>query len=124
LIETGQRKKARYWGEFTVTKVAKLEAPILCHSKEIGEVEFMPTLVKINWESSPSLDRNEFWFPYWVKIKASLSANHSLTPTQTYEYTPSYTLSHTRTGARAHTLSVCMKERGSIFRPAGYVTVV
>lgn len=29
----------------------------------------MPTLVKIDWETSPSSDKNEFWFPYWVKIK-------------------------------------------------------
>jgi len=69
MIKEGQRKKARYWGNFTVKKVAKLESPILCHSKDVGEVEFMPTLVKIDWETSPSSDKNEFWFPYWVKIK-------------------------------------------------------
>ncbi|HEY4699249.1 MAG TPA: hypothetical protein VIH27_02610 [Nitrososphaerales archaeon] len=69
MIKTGQRKKAKYWGSFTVKKVANLESPILCYSKEIGEVEFMPTLVQIDWETSPSPDKNEFWFPYWVKIK-------------------------------------------------------
>jgi hypothetical protein len=69
MIKEGQRKKARYWGNFTVLKVAKLESPVLCHSKEAGEVEFMPTLVKIEWETSPSADKNEFWFPYWVKIR-------------------------------------------------------
>ncbi len=68
MIEEGQKKKARYWGDFEVQKVAKLKTPIICHSKEVGEVEFMPTLVKINWATSPSLDKNEFWFPYWVKI--------------------------------------------------------
>jgi hypothetical protein len=35
----------------------------------VGEVEFMPTLVKIDWATSPSADKNEFWFPYWVKIR-------------------------------------------------------
>ena len=65
----GQKKKARYWGEFTVQKVAKLDTPILCYSKEVGAVEFMPTLVKIDWTTSPSSDKNEFWFPYWVKIR-------------------------------------------------------
>src|SRR3972149_2668306 len=68
MIKTGQRKKAKYWGAFTVKKVANLESPIHCHSKEIGEVEFMPTLVQIDWETPPSPDKNEFWFPYWVKI--------------------------------------------------------
>lgn len=68
MIKEGQKKKAKYWGDFTVKKVAKLSAPIICISKEIGEVEFMPTIVKIDWASSPSLDKNEFWFPYWVKI--------------------------------------------------------
>lgn len=69
LIKEGQKKKARYWGNFTVKSVAKLKSPILCFSREVGQVEFMPTLVKINWETSPSSDKNEFWFPYWVKIK-------------------------------------------------------
>ena len=69
MIQEGQKKTARYWGDFTVKKVAKLKSPIKCHSKEVGEVEFMPTLVKIDWTVSPSLDKNEFWFPYWVKIR-------------------------------------------------------
>lgn len=69
MIKEGQRKKARYWGDFVVKKVAKLESPIYCYSKEVGEVEFMPTLVQIEWDTSPSSDKNEFWFPYWTKIK-------------------------------------------------------
>ena len=69
MIKEGQRKTARYWGDFKVKKVAKLESPILCHSKEVGRVEFMPTLVQIEWETPPSSDINEFWFPYWVKIR-------------------------------------------------------
>jgi hypothetical protein len=69
MIKEGQKKKARYWGNFTVKKVAKLESPVLCYSKEAGDVEFMPTIVQIEWETPPSTDPNEFWFPYWVKIR-------------------------------------------------------
>ena len=69
MIKEGQRKRARYWGDFTVKRVAKLESPILCHSEEAGDVEFMPTIVQIEWDVSPSSDKNEFWFPYWVKIR-------------------------------------------------------
>jgi hypothetical protein len=68
MIKEGQRKKAKFWGEFKVKKVAKLESPIPCFSKEKGNVGFMPTLVQIEWESPPSADNNEFWFPYWVTI--------------------------------------------------------
>jgi len=25
--------------------------------------------VQIDWESPPSSDKNEYWFPYWVKIR-------------------------------------------------------
>ena len=69
MIKVGQRKKARYWGSFTVKKVAKLKSPVLCYNKELGEVGFMPTIVQIEWDVSPSSDKNEFWFPYWVKIR-------------------------------------------------------
>ena len=34
-----------------------------------GIVEFMPTIVQIEWEVPPSSDKNEYWFPYWTKIK-------------------------------------------------------
>jgi len=68
MIKEGQRKKAKYWGNLTVSKVAKLEAPISCYSKEKGKVLFSPTIVKIAWETNPSNDKNEFWFPYWETI--------------------------------------------------------
>jgi hypothetical protein len=68
VIIAGQRGKARYWGNYRVKKVAKLKSPVLCHSKQAGEVEFMPTIVQLEWETPPSSDNNEFWFPYWVKI--------------------------------------------------------
>jgi len=69
VITEGQRKEARYWGKYTIKKVAKLRSPVLCYSKEAGEVEFMPAIVQIEWDVSPSSDKNEFWFPYWVKIR-------------------------------------------------------
>lgn len=68
VIIEGQRGKARYWGNYSVKKVARLKSPVLCHSKQAGEVEFMPTIVQLEWEIPPSSDKNEFWFPYWVKI--------------------------------------------------------
>jgi hypothetical protein len=68
MIKEGQKKKAKYWGNFKVKKVAKLESPIICYSNEIGQAEFMPTIAQIDWEISPSSDKNEFWFPYWIKI--------------------------------------------------------
>jgi len=43
--------------------------PVLCHSKQVGEVEFKPTIVQLGWEIPPSSDNSDFWFPYWVKIR-------------------------------------------------------
>jgi hypothetical protein len=54
MIKEGQQKRARYWGKFKVEKVVKLPQPVICHSEEIGEVEFMPTMVQIDWEKPPS----------------------------------------------------------------------
>jgi hypothetical protein len=69
MIKEGQRKKARYWGNYTVKKVVQLAEPVRCLSSEVGEALFNPTLVKIEWEQSPSDDKHEFWFPYWISIK-------------------------------------------------------
>lgn len=69
MIREGQEKTAKYWGKFRVKKVARLTEPVICYSHEIGEALFNPTLVKIEWESAPSNDRHEFWFPYWISMK-------------------------------------------------------
>jgi len=42
---------------------------VLCHSKQVGEVEFTLTIVQVGWEIPPSSDNSDFWFPYWVKIR-------------------------------------------------------
>jgi hypothetical protein len=68
MIKVGQIKKAKYWGEFREKKVAGLKQPVKCHSKEKGDIEFLPTIVQIEWEVSPSMDNNEYRFPYWQKI--------------------------------------------------------
>ncbi len=68
MIKEGQQKQARYWGKFTVSKVAQLRQPVECQSPEIGTALFAPTLVKIDWETPPSEDGHEFWFPYWMTI--------------------------------------------------------
>ena len=68
MIIAGQRKKAKYWGRFTVEKVARLKQPVKCQCQEVGTALFDPTIVKIQWEKPPSDDKNEFWFPYWITI--------------------------------------------------------
>lgn len=68
MIKVGQRKRVKYWGEFMVTKVAKLSSPVRCYSEDVGDVLFNPTLVKIAWDKVPSWDKHEFWLPYWVTI--------------------------------------------------------
>jgi len=69
MIKVGQNKKAKYWGEFKVKKVAELKRPVMWHCEEKGEVEFMPTIVQIEWKIPPSSDNNEYWFPYWQTIQ-------------------------------------------------------
>ena len=69
MIREGQQKKAKYWGNFKVEKIARLVKPVKCYSSEIGEALFEPTLVKIRWDKVPSDDKHEFWFPYWISIK-------------------------------------------------------
>jgi hypothetical protein len=55
VITEGQRGKARYWGNYRVRKVAKLKSPVLCHGKQAGEVEFMLTIIQLEWEIPPVL---------------------------------------------------------------------
>jgi hypothetical protein len=68
VIQVGQEKKAKYWGRFSVSKVARLKKPVECQCKEVGIALFEPTIVKIDWETPPSEDKHEFWFPYWITI--------------------------------------------------------
>jgi len=69
MLKEGDEKIAKYWGKFKVKKVARLANPVKCHSNDIGDALFNPTLVKIEWECSPSDDENEFWFPYWISVR-------------------------------------------------------
>lgn len=68
MIKEGQRKKVKYWGHYTVKQVACLKRPVECTSDVVGTALFEPTIVKIEWEKSPSDDKHEFWFPYWITI--------------------------------------------------------
>jgi len=68
MIQVGQKKKAKYWGSFSVSKVARLNKPVECQCEEIGVAFFDPTIVKIYWETPPSKDKHELWFPYWITI--------------------------------------------------------
>ena len=66
MIKVGKRSKAKYWGEFEVTGLVTLDAPVKCFSADKGEVEFNPTIVKLSWEREPSSDKHDIWFPYWI----------------------------------------------------------
>ncbi len=66
MIQEGHRSKATYWGMYTAKKVAGLNKPVECFSKEKGKALFNPVMVKLEWDNPPSDDKNEFWFPYWI----------------------------------------------------------
>lgn len=68
MITVGKTGKAKYWGNYTVTNVVQLQRPVKCFSHEVGEAEFEPVLVRLKWDTPPSDDTNEFWFPYWISI--------------------------------------------------------
>ena len=68
MIKVGKKTKAKYWGNFKVEKVVKLDKPVKCFSAEKGDVEFNPTLIKLSWEQNPSDDKHDLWFPYWITI--------------------------------------------------------
>lgn len=68
MIQVGKQSKAKYWGKYTVKKVAQLKKPVECNNDEQGVVFFKPTIVQLEWEKPPSGDNNKFWFPYWMVI--------------------------------------------------------
>jgi hypothetical protein len=68
MLKVGQKKKAKYWGNYTVEKLIILNNPIQCYSTEIGDALFSPVFMKVKWESPPSKDGHEFWFRYWINI--------------------------------------------------------
>jgi hypothetical protein len=66
VIKVGQHKRAKYWGGYTVEKVAMLSKPVQVHSQEVDKALFNPTLVKIEWDQEDF--HHEFWFPYWITL--------------------------------------------------------
>lgn len=66
MIKEGDRSKAKDWGNYYVKKVARLKKPVECHSKAKGKALFNPTIVKLEWETPPSDDKHDIWFPYWI----------------------------------------------------------
>lgn len=68
MIQPGQRNKARLWGGYTVQKVVNLAQPVACIGIDGREVDFNPTIVKIQWDRPPSKQGHEIWFPYWQTI--------------------------------------------------------
>lgn len=72
VIREGYRSHAKYWGNYKVKKVVGLSKPHECYSQEKGEVLFNPTIVKLEWESPLSEDKNDIWFAYCITVgKAS-----------------------------------------------------
>lgn len=67
-MEIGQKSKIKYWGDCTYKKIARLRKPVECHNPEQGTVYFDPMIIQIEWDTPPSGDRHELWFPYWMVI--------------------------------------------------------
>jgi hypothetical protein len=66
MIKEGYRSKAKDWGNYTAKKVVTLDKPVECYSKVKGKALFNPTIVRLEWETPPSDDKHEIWFPYWI----------------------------------------------------------
>ena len=66
MIKKGYRSKAKDWGNYTAKEVINLRKPVECYSKNKGKALFNPTMVKLKWDTPPSKDRNDIWFPYWI----------------------------------------------------------
>ena len=58
----------KYRGKRTFRKIAQLKKPVKCYNPVQGVVYFKPTIVQVEWETPPSGDTNEFWFPYWMTV--------------------------------------------------------
>ncbi|MFC1871019.1 hypothetical protein ACFLYF_01260 [Chloroflexota bacterium] len=66
MIKEGYRSKAKDWGNYTAKKVARLRQPTECYSQIKGKALFNPVIVKMEWDTPPSDDKNDIWFPYWI----------------------------------------------------------
>ena len=66
MIKAGYCSTVTDWGNYRAVKVANLSKPVECLSNSKGKALFNPTIVKLEWETPPSEDKHEFWFPYWI----------------------------------------------------------
>ena len=66
MIKEGYNSKAKDWGNYTAKKVVNLDKPVECKSLVKGKALFNPTIVKLEWETPPSDDKHDIWFPYWI----------------------------------------------------------
>ena len=62
MIKVGQRREAKYWGEYYINKVAELPKPEISYTPQWGRTCFRPTIAEIQWENGKKV----FWFPYWI----------------------------------------------------------
>jgi len=62
MIKPGEKKEAKYYGYYTIKKVAQLPKPVVYNTKQWGRTAFRPVLAQIEWEDG----KKEYWLPYWI----------------------------------------------------------
>jgi hypothetical protein len=62
VIKAGEKHRTKYYGHFTVKKVAELPEPLVYETKQWGKTVFRPVLAQIEWQDG----KKEFWLPYWI----------------------------------------------------------
>lgn len=69
MLNEGDEREAKYCGKYRVEKMVKLSKQVSCYCGEKGKALFNPVFLKIEWENPPSMDKNEFWFRYWITFE-------------------------------------------------------
>jgi hypothetical protein len=69
MIDVGNKKPMKYWGNYTVEKKVQLTKQVQCSCGEKGKAQFNPVFVKIEWDKPPAVDKHEFWFRYWITFE-------------------------------------------------------
>lgn len=62
MIKLGEKHRTKYYGHFTIKKVAELPKPLVYETKQWGKTAFRPVLAQIEWQDG----KKEYWLPYWI----------------------------------------------------------
>jgi hypothetical protein len=62
MIKPGEKRIAKYYGHYTVKKVAELPKPLVYDTEQWGRTAFRPVLAQIEWGDG----KKEYWLPYWI----------------------------------------------------------